>query len=672
MRREPLLCSLVLLLAMTGRASDKASAAGSSQDLASLTIEQLMDIKVEGAALHAQSLEDAPASVTIITAEDIRKYGYRTLGEALGSVRGFYQGNNRTYRTVGVRGFNLPGDYASRILVMVNGHNMADNVFDFELLFGEDFPIDMNLIKRIEIIRGPSSALYGSNGVFATINIITKSPEEAGQMGLTTDIGSFGEKKGQVTGATSIGQNAQLLFSATVFNDSGESPLYFPQFNTPGTNNGNAIRMDGRKGYHFFSNLVWGNWSLTAAFAERKQIQPVSWGPTMFNDRGTSVNDVRNYVEAAYTREVHGGTLRWRTYYDVFHDSPRFDYPLDASATPGIEDNRQAFLGNWVGTELTYRFDLARLGSVTAGTEAKADLRNLQNDYDVSPVPLQIMNIDRRDRSIALFAQDELKLSGRWKLDLGVRFDLSYYRSNFLSPRAALIYQPSSRWTYKFLYGRGFRNPSNFELFFDDGGRSGLPNPKARPEKTDTVEFDVERKIGKRMNLVAAAYGYWLRDFLEGVYGTNGLIQYQNIGKIHATGFEVEINGRPSHWLEATANYAIQNAKDNDADKILENSPNHLAKLRFAVPLGRKLDASSGMQYYSSRRTLAGAIVSPVYLADATITSKRLLANFDVQFGIRNGFNRKCFDPIALNPAVDAMQQPGRTFFVELIAHAAE
>jgi iron complex outermembrane receptor protein len=671
MRRLPLLCSLVLLLAMPCRPNDKKSAGGSSQDLASLTIEQLMDIKVEGAALHAQSLEDAPASVTIITAEDIRKYGYRTLGEALASVRGFYRSNNRTYRTVGVRGFNLPGDYASRILVMVNGHNMADNVLNFELFFGEDFPIAMNLIKRIEIIRGPSSALYGSNGIFATINIITKSPDEAGPLRLITDIGSFGEKKGQVTGATSIGKDAQLLFSATVFNDRGESPLYFPQFNTPGTNNGNAIRMDGRKGYHFFSNLVWGNWSLTAAFADRRQIQPVSWGPTVFNDRGTSVNDVRNYVEAAYTREVHGGSLRWRTYYDAFHESNRFDYPLDTSAAPGIEDNRQAFLGDWVGTELTYRFDLARLGSLTVGSEAKVDLRNIQHDYDVLPVPLQILNIERRDRSIALFAQDELKLSDRWKLDLGARFDLSYYRSSFFSPRAALIYQPSSAWTYKFLYGRGFRNPSAFELFFDDGGRSGFPNPKAHPEKADTVEFDVERKIGKRMNLVTAAYGYWLREFLEGVYTGNGLIQYQNIGKIHATGFEIEINGRPSPWLEATASYAIQKAKDHDRNH-LENSPNHLAKLRFAVPLGRKFDASSGMQYYSSRATLAGAFVSPVYLADATITSKRLLANFDVQFGIRNSFNRKYFDPIALNPVVDAMQQPGRSFFVELIGHAAE
>jgi len=602
-----LLCSLALLLTVPGWSND-------NKDLGSLTLEQLMDIKVEGAALHPQSLKDAPASVTILTAEDIRKYGYRTLGEALSSVRGFYTSNNRTYQTVGVRGFSFPGDYASRVLVMVNGHNMADNVLNFELFFGRDFPIDMNLIQRIEIIRGPSSALYGSNGVFATVNIITKSPEEAGPPSLTSDVGSFGEREGQVMAAGSVG-NAKVLFSGSVFNSSGESPLFFPEFNAPETNYGQAVNMNGEKGYHFFSNLVWRNWNITAAFADRKEIQPISWGPTIFNDRGTGVNDVRNYVQAEYTREIAGGALRWRTYYDAFHEQNRFDFPLDSSAAsgPGVEDNRQSFLGDQLGTELDYRFDLAPFGTLTAGAEGKFDLRNIQSSQDVSPVPVEIMNIDRRDKSFALFAQDERKLSDCWKLDLGVRFDFSSYRQSFLSPRAALIYQPSSEWTYKFLYGRGFRNPSAFELFFDDGGRSGAPNPNARPEKADTVEVDVERKLGERMNLVAAAYGYRLRDFLVGVYTDAGVIQYQNLGRIRSAGFEIEINGRPSAWLEATASYAIQKSDDNDPDGHLENSPVHLAKLRFAAPLGRKFDVSSGMQYSSSRRTLAGASTTPVY-----------------------------------------------------------
>jgi outer membrane receptor protein involved in Fe transport len=182
------------------------------------------------------------------------------------------------------------------------------------------------------------------------------------------------------------------------------------------------------------------------------------------------------------------------------------------------------------------------------------------------------------------------------------------------------------------------------------------------------VEIDVERKLGKRMSLQASAYGYQMRDFIVGVYLPNGLLQYQNTPGIRAEGLEFEINGRPTDWLETTASYALQETRD---DSALENSPEHLAKLRFAVPLGRKFDLSSGMQYTSSRWTVAGISLKPVYLADFTLTSKHLLRDFDVRFGIRNSFNTSYSDPIALSPVVDSMPQARRTFFVELIAHRA-
>src|SRR5580700_3853132 len=256
MSRLTLLIGALLLLQATGApAQDPQSSVPATRDLDSLSLEQLMQVKVVGAALHPQTLQDAPASVTIITAEDIRKYGYRTLGEALSGVRGFYLSNDRSYQTIGVRGFSLPGDYDSHILVMINGHNMADNIFDYMLYMGNNFPLDMNLIKQIEIIRGPSSALYGSNAMFATINIITKSPNEAGPLSLTADFGSFGEKKAQIVETASLG-GAKVLLSGSVYNNTGQSPLFFPQYDNPQSNYGNAVNMTGEKGYHFFSTLV--------------------------------------------------------------------------------------------------------------------------------------------------------------------------------------------------------------------------------------------------------------------------------------------------------------------------------------------------------------------------------------------------------------------------------
>jgi outer membrane receptor protein involved in Fe transport len=279
------------------------------------------------------------------------------------------------------------------------------------------------------------------------------------------------------------------------------------------------------------------------------------------------------------------------------------------------------------------------------------------------------VNTSNPDRSLALIFQDEKKLWKGWKVDLGFRVDKSSYRHDFISPRAALIYQRSA-WTYKFLYGRSFRNPSAFQLFYSDG-LAVEANPNARPESADTAEVDVERKLGKRMNLQASAYGYNLHDYLLGVPLPDGLFQYQNTPKIQAKGVEIEANGRPANWLEMTASYSVQRTRDYGADGVLENSPDYLAKLRFAVPVGRKVDFSGGGQYESGRRTLAATWVPPVYLADFTLTSKHLLRNFDIRLGIRNAFNRKYSDPIALNPIVGSMPQPGRTYFVELIARGA-
>jgi outer membrane receptor protein involved in Fe transport len=663
-------CGLALFLAIPGRSDDAKPPASSVQDLTTLSLEQLLDIRVESAALHPQTLEDAPASVTVLTAEDIRKYGYRTLAEALASVRGFYGSYDRSYHSVGVRGFNLPGDYASRFLIMVNGHNMADHIFDSMLWFGVDFPVEMSLINQIEIVRGPSSALYGSNGIFATINIVTKSPQEAGPPSLTLDGGSFGEKKAQVMIAEPLGKGASLLFSGSLFNNSGQSPLYFPQLNTPANNGGQALHMDSEKGYHFFANLVWRNWSITAVLSDRNKIQPISWGPTIFNDRGTQLMESAGYVEAAYARQLARGALEWRTYFNADHLRGRFDYSLETSSGSVVEDNRTFSESDWIGTRLSYRFDVSHLGTLTVGAESEIDLRAYQGSKDVEPVPMVFVNIDKRDKTLAFFLQDEKRLSPQWSLNLGARYDLSTYRQNFVSPRAALIYQPSDQWSYKFLFGRSFRNPNAFQLFYGDGFFA-LANPALRPESANTVEIDVERKLGRHMNLVAAGYSYWLNNFLEGVYTDGGLVQVQNLGKIHANGVEIEINGRPFPWLEAAASYAFQKSHDFDVAVVLESSPDHLAKLRFAIPLGRKFDAASSMQYYSSRRTLAGASVTPVFLADFTVTSKNLLPYFDIRLGIRNAFNRNYSDPIALTPLVDALPQPGRTVFVELIAHGA-
>ena len=105
-------------------------------------------------------------------------------------------------------------------------------------------------------------------------------------------------------------------------------------------------------------------------------------------------------MEAAYTREIGRGTLQWRTYYNQDHLRGRFEYPLITSADSSlvVEDNRTASDSDWIGTQLTYRFEVAHLGTLTAGAETEIDLRTFQSAQDVSPVPIVFVDIHQGDK----------------------------------------------------------------------------------------------------------------------------------------------------------------------------------------------------------------------------------------------------------------------------------
>ena len=145
--------------------------------------------------MYMQKVTEAPSSVTIITADEIRGFGHRTLADVLRTVRGFYVTYDRNYSYLGVRGFSRPGDYNARVLLQVDGHRLNDNVFGSALI-GTEFPLDVDLIERIEIIRGPSSALYGTSAFFAVINVITQTRQPENGLEASATLGSFDALRG--------------------------------------------------------------------------------------------------------------------------------------------------------------------------------------------------------------------------------------------------------------------------------------------------------------------------------------------------------------------------------------------------------------------------------------------------------------------------------------------
>jgi outer membrane receptor for ferrienterochelin and colicins len=169
-----LLFSILFTGAGAGRL--EAQTAKAPSDLMDMSLQDLMKVEIDsvyGASKYKQKVTAAPASITIITAEEIKRYGYRTLADILRDVPGFYVTYDRNYNYVGVRGFGRPGDYNSRILLLVDGHRINDNIDD-QAFIGTDFPVDISLIDRVEVIRGPNSSLYVASALLGIVNIVTR------------------------------------------------------------------------------------------------------------------------------------------------------------------------------------------------------------------------------------------------------------------------------------------------------------------------------------------------------------------------------------------------------------------------------------------------------------------------------------------------------------------
>lgn len=204
--------------------------ADSPQQLTDLSLEDLLKLKVNtvyAASKFEQEIVQAPASVSIITAEEIQNHGYRTLADILRTVRGFYVSYDRNYSYVGVRGFQRPGDYNGRILLLVNGHQLNDTIFESALL-GTESPIALSVIDRVEVVRGPSSSLYGTSAFFGVVNLITKTGKT--QNGVTLEMQGASQmfRRGNLTAGGKTAGGVEGLISVSAFASRGKPEPVLP------------------------------------------------------------------------------------------------------------------------------------------------------------------------------------------------------------------------------------------------------------------------------------------------------------------------------------------------------------------------------------------------------------------------------------------------------------
>ena len=620
-----------------------------------------MTVRVErvfGASRRVQPTTEAPSSVTIVTAEDISRSGYRTLADLLRGVRGLFVTDDRNYSYVGARGFARPGDYNSRILLVVDGHRINDAVFD-QAPISRELDLDPATFQRVEIIRGPASALYGTSAFFAVVNVTTKRGEDVNGVAIRAGAGNLGRTKiGGIAGGR-FRNGLDVAFSAGVENVDGYDELYYPEFDDRSTNNGVAQDIDRESLRTVSGRMTYRDLRITGAYGRREKTVPTAAFGAAFNDDRFVTADSRGFIDAALDRTWRGTDYALRGYVDAY----RYDgtYPNESSVegAPNVLATDYGY-GTWWGAEGRATRKLPGRQTLTAGLEFRDYAEQAQGEA-FEEDPAGNWDSDVTTRVFAAYGQDEVRLREKWLVSFGGRYD-AYSGFNRLSPRASVVYVATPTRALKYLFGSAFRAPNAFEF---DYLTQGVRNADLRAETITTHEFVWEEYTSDWLRTTVSAYRSSVSHLIELTVNDVGERSFENQGRVLARGleFEAEIRSAGNLFL---GSYAFQRARDRDTDLELTNSPRHLGKLQWSL-LGivGESTLSLELQTTSQRLTVArqfvgGHTVGNVHYVQPINSRLALTAT------LRNVLGATYSDPVSTDHRMTAVSQDGRTGYVGL------
>jgi iron complex outermembrane receptor protein len=639
-------------------------------DLADLSLEQLMDMNVHsvfGASKYEQRVTQAPASISIVTAEDIRRFGYTNLADVLSSVRGLYVTNDRNYTYLGVRGFLRPGDYTTRVLVLIDGHRLNDNVYDSGAI-GREAMLDVELIDRVEVIRGPSSSVYGSSAFLGVINVITKRGRDIDGAEIGVDLASQDTYRTRATYGETFANGVDFLISASHYSSAGWN-FYYPEFDQRisdtrfASNDGMATGLDDESATKFFTSLRYGDFNASLYLSDRRKQVPTASFDNIFGDPGERTNDAANYLELGYKHALSSTVdLKVRGFYDLF--TYVGTYPNDY-AEIGDSPDRVVFVdemtGSWAGTEVQLTARPNDRYTFVLGSEYRVNIRENQSSYDDIEPRYYYLHREDDSQVAGFFAQGEARLRDDFTVTAGLRYD--HYRSTFggtVNPRLALIYNPSEASAVKLLYGEAFRAPNPYERSYNPAQANA---PELKPETIKTYELVYERYFASNYRLSLSGYSYDIHGLITQVEEQSDMQFFANMDDVRARGVEMELEAMYQNGAILRGSWAIQRAEDVASGLALTNSPRHLLKLTGSMPLfSTPVFANLDVQYNSDSITLARTHSPSFVLANFTLNTHELWSGVELTAGVYNILNTAHPFPGAEEHVQVTLPQEGRTY----------
>jgi outer membrane receptor protein involved in Fe transport len=573
-----------------------------------LDIELVPSDLVEAVSRRSESAEDAPASVSIISSQELRAMRYPTLAEAVRGTRGVYLTDDRNYVLLGFRGLSIPGSYGKRALVTLDGMPTNDDWL-WASFSGFDLRTDLEDIERIEIVRGPGSVVYGTSAFTGVVNLVTRYRDVPSGVEAGASAAADGVLRGRVRLTQHFGAQSGIWASMAAGTSEGRD-FFFPEYIADGPPEvaGNARGVDGAR----FATLTGRAWwrDLSVAWSLNHHLKHLATGQseTTFGDGRLRQSDTRGFVEARFEprlsawttslTRLHANFYSYRGYYPVVPEDGGFDALY--------------FDSYWIGAEQRFIVMLSNMLSVSLGSEVQAFLK--ADTHEETELGGEYLS-DRQQLVLAAFyANLDMRPLEHLKLSTGVRLDYYSNSGASLNPRVALVATPYPGGNLKLLFGKAFIAPSVFESTYQydllvnnsspsEGGVYG--GGDLRPENLYSAEMEWTHRLSPFVVATAAVYSNYITDLIapatlppdaEGAE----LAQYQNTRTpIGTLGAEVELRREWKEGWMLAGSYSFQHSAYLRSRRLADlltlerspdyrevpNSPTHLASLRAAVPL---------------------------------------------------------------------------------------
>ncbi len=550
-----------------------------------------------------QPVINAPAMTSVITSKDIENIGARELHDLLTTIPGLHVSNsgisaNSTYV--------VRGNYSKfnqRVLVLIDGVPISDLYFNNRGLSWGGMPV--RFIERVEVVRGPGSAIYGADAYVGVINVITKNFNSVeNRVGLS--LGNYHTQDAWLSGKAEFGA-LKNTFSLQVSKTEGSSgTLKYDAATTPTNNISLAPGEINRQRDVIDANWRIGYNNLVAHLMYQGRFNVgTGGGHAGALDPEGEQNTYSFLAELKHT--LHSPDNDWEIETKLSSRQISEDIKLKLFPNGYLDLFPQGMIGEPSYREKHHRFTVTGLYESIANHKLRAgvgvnygrlyDIKENKNfDSNGSPLPelvdatndLNLIFIRPHSRKLGfIFLQDEWKFAPDWILTAGLRYDRYSDFGDTLNQRLALVWQVDYNVTVKLLYGSAFRPPS-FADFHLINNPAVNGNPELDPETVNTTELVFVYRPTSETRLTFNMFYSEMEDLIENSSGsgTVGLIT-ENIGKQKAVGFESELKWTPNPEVNVISHYSFQDTKDDIADDDAGLAPKNLFYVRADIHRGQ-------------------------------------------------------------------------------------